>query len=336
MRRGITAIIMSGAIGVSMGVALGQDDIIAVSWSGDVYTIDSSTGSGSLLNGSRTFINLNASAKSPSGEIYTTSNNTLVRVDETTGAMTSVATMSISSIRGMDFAPDGTLYAYNDEGFGTPDVFYSIDANTGATTRLGTANDTGIQGFAIDSQGNAYAWDIFNGLATVNLANGATADLSGAGNTDIQAIAFDLNDELFGCREALYSISTVDGSFTTIGSGGHPDTRGFEFIGGAGGYRLNVGGQCPGTVTVSWSGANAGRQQGLVFGAQQGSTIIPSGVCQGTMLGIQGSVRLINNFGTGNGSGMVSGSAGTGACGGWLQLVEVPGCAVSNPDQIPN
>ncbi len=104
----------------------------------------------------------------------------------------------------------------------------------------------------------------------------------------------------------------------------------------AGGYRLSVRGRCPGSVTVEWSGANPGRNQGLVFGANQGSTTIPGGACQGTQLGLQGQVRLVNSFGTGpNGSGTVSGNAGTGACRGFLQLVEVPSCNVSNVGQIP-
>ncbi len=104
----------------------------------------------------------------------------------------------------------------------------------------------------------------------------------------------------------------------------------------AGGYRLSVSGLCPGRVTVEWSGANPSRTQGLVFGANQGSTTIPGGACQGTQLGVQGQLRLVNSFDTGpNGSGSVSGNAGTGACGGFLQLIEVPSCNVSNVGQIP-
>lgn len=103
----------------------------------------------------------------------------------------------------------------------------------------------------------------------------------------------------------------------------------------SGAYRLNVSGQCPGTVEVRWSGATPGVQQGLVFGANQGQTTIPGGACQGTVLGLQGQVRLVNTFGTGNGSGAVSGRVGTGACGGFLQLVEAGSCNTSNVARIP-
>lgn len=99
----------------------------------------------------------------------------------------------------------------------------------------------------------------------------------------------------------------------------------------AGGYRLSVSGDCPGRVVVSWSGATPNKQQGLVFGANQGNTTIPNGVCQGTPLGIQGQVRLVRTVGTGpNGEGSLSGNAGTASCGHFLQFVEAPSCNVSN------
>ncbi len=102
-----------------------------------------------------------------------------------------------------------------------------------------------------------------------------------------------------------------------------------------GGYRLDVTGQCPGTLTVSWSGATPARQQGLVFGASQGSTTIPGGPCQGTMLGLQQQVQLVAAFSTGQGSGSVRGEAGPAACGHYLQLVESGSCNTSNVRQIP-
>lgn len=336
MKRIKTVTSVFAAIGLTAAAAMAQDDVLAVSWTGDVYTIDSSSGSGSLLNGSRTFTGLNATAKDASGQIFTTSSTSLLKVDSNTGVVTLVGTMGINSVRGMDFAPDGTLYAYNDEGFGTPDVLYSIDPNTGASTFVGLASHTGVQGLAIDSAGNAYGWDIGQGLLSCNLATGATATVGNFGGTgDIQCIAFDANDDLYGCRNEFFSISTSDGSYSLIGSGGYTDVRGADFIGGEAGYRLRISGQCPGQLTVSWSGANPSRQQGLVFGAQQGSTTIPNGVCQGTVLGIQGQVRLVNTFGTGSGEGSVNGNAGTGACGGYLQLIEAPACATSNVGQIP-
>lgn len=107
-------------------------------------------------------------------------------------------------------------------------------------------------------------------------------------------------------------------------------------FGNGGGYFLSVTGPCPGTKTVAWSGATPNTQQAIVFAASAGSFIIPSGPCQGTPLGLSSQgIRIVNTIGTGsNGSGQVNGRAGTAACGGKLQLVEVPSCNTSNVGSI--
>jgi hypothetical protein len=107
-----------------------------------------------------------------------------------------------------------------------------------------------------------------------------------------------------------------------------------------GGFLLSVSGQCPGRVTVSWSGGNEnGAQQGLVFGNNLGNTNIPNNQpCAGTPLGISGNVHLVSPpgiFGNQGGSGSVSGNVGTAACGHYLQLVEGGSCMTTNVANIP-
>ncbi len=104
---------------------------------------------------------------------------------------------------------------------------------------------------------------------------------------------------------------------------------------GASGYTLRVGGTCPGTVSVSWSGAAPNVEQGIVFGNNIGSTTLPAGPCAGTVIGLQGGVRRVQTISTRDGSGTVNGIAGTAACGHFLQLVEQFTCNTSNVDQIP-
>lgn len=106
----------------------------------------------------------------------------------------------------------------------------------------------------------------------------------------------------------------------------------------AGGYRCSVTGECPGTLNVAWAGAQPNRQQAIVFAASRGSLVVPSGPCQGTQLGLSAQgIRIINTIGTGgNGTGNVNGRAGTGACGGFIQLVTISNpCEASNVGQIP-
>lgn len=105
----------------------------------------------------------------------------------------------------------------------------------------------------------------------------------------------------------------------------------------AGDLTLEVTGQCPGAITVRWNGAEPNRPLAIIYGQRQGATIIPSGPCGGTQLGIAGGVRLITVIGTrSNGQGSVSGQASEVDCGGYLQLlVKSSPCVPSNVVQIP-
>lgn len=133
--------------------------------------------------------------------------------------------------------------------------------------------------------------------------------------------------------------SDINGAYWT-GDGAALMANALEYVsGGAGGPRLNVSGTCPGTITVEWSGATPSRPMGLVFARNEGSYVIPGGACSGTELGLgTQNLQLIRQLNSGpNGSGQVSGAAGTAACGGFLQLVIADGspCATSNVRQIP-
>jgi hypothetical protein len=104
-----------------------------------------------------------------------------------------------------------------------------------------------------------------------------------------------------------------------------------------GGYTLSIDGTCPGAVMANWSGAGEG-QQALVIGDQEGSTTIPSGPCAGTVLGIEGRVRLVSPpglFNTRGGNGSITGNANSSACGRFLQLVKAGTCNTSNVVQVP-
>lgn len=104
---------------------------------------------------------------------------------------------------------------------------------------------------------------------------------------------------------------------------------------GGGGYTLSVSGACPGTVRISWSGAQPNGQQGLLYARSQGSFVIPQGQpCAGTTLGLSSNqLRLVTPpgfFSTGNGAGSIAGNASQGACGGFLQLIQGGSCTTSN------
>lgn len=138
-------------------------------------------------------------------------------------------------------------------------------------------------------------------------------------------------------------------------AGGRPHPTGFRMFSGgglagnvvgfdnvdisAGGpppYTCTITGVCPGQVTLAWSGAQPSRQQGILFASNTGNFTIQSGACAGTQLGLgTRNLRLYNTIGTGSGSGSVNAQAGPGSCGGFVQLIQVPGCETSNVAQVP-
>ncbi len=110
-----------------------------------------------------------------------------------------------------------------------------------------------------------------------------------------------------------------------------------EFRSGGGGYTCDITGQCPGNITVNWSGAQPSKTQGIVFASNTGSFRLNSGACAGTQLGLgTRNLQLVRTLGTGNGSGSIGRAINSGACGGFVQLVTVASpCETSSVGQIP-
>ncbi len=319
----------------------GADDLLATGTTGEIFTIDSRTGAGRLLDAARHFPALNSLGKDALGVMHSASGESLITIDEATGRTSLIASMPINDVRGLAFAPDGSLYAIEDGGVALPDVLYLVDPASGAAYLIGAASHARMQGMAIDRAGRAFAWDTEAGLLTLDLATGATADVNGEadGSRDVHSLAFAADGRLFGCRYSLFEIDPISGARSLIGSGGYADVRGIAFIGSASDRAISVTGRCPGLLTVEWRGAGPNRPAALLLGAVRGRWRIPFGLpCGGTLLGIEGRVRLLDPpgfFSTGTGSGSLSGVSGTSACGLALQLIEVGGCEVSNAAVIP-
>ncbi len=329
-------------MGVSTGLAAAAvDDILAVGTAGDVFTIDSATGRGALLDGARHFTGLNSLAKDDRGVMYSASGDSLILIDEFTGSTTRLATLGVDDVRGLAFAPHGSLYAIDDGGIAMPDRLYSIDPATGAAALIGATSHARLQGFAIDHAGRAFAWDTEQGLLTVDLLSGESTDVNGLadGTRDINSLAFSASGELYGCRYLFFRINAVTGERSLIGSGGYADVRGMAFIGAANGRVLRVSGRCPGALTAQWSGAEPNRPMALILGARRGDFVIPpEAPCAGTLLGVTGQVQLVDPpgvFNSGTGIGTITGVAGTSVCGRFLQFIEGRSCAASNVAPLP-
>lgn len=110
-------------------------------------------------------------------------------------------------------------------------------------------------------------------------------------------------------------------------------------VGLADGLRLTSVATCPngGPIEVSWSGATGGGNAALLYARDTGSFAIPTGFpCSGTVLGLGSSqiqVAFRGNSGP-NGSRTLNANTGPNACGGYLQLLDLPTCGTSNTARI--
>ena len=134
--------------------------------------------------------------------------------------------------------------------------------------------------------------------------------------------------------DPAYSVTTGGIIFgTTSQSQG---CTGLLNVGETPGLHLELGGVCPGSVSLSWNNAAPNTTLGILFARNTGNFIINSGPCTGTQLGLgTNQLQLYGTIGSGNGSGSVNAQAGSGACGGYVQLINLPSCDTSDVAQVP-
>ncbi|MFW5652993.1 MAG: hypothetical protein ACOC0P_03020, partial [Planctomycetota bacterium] len=201
------AVAIVGTLGAG-AMDLHAEEIIAVG-SGNTYSIDPATGSGSLIGPLGTFSGLNAMAKDSSGTLWAMSSDDLVIVDPDTGQAFFVVEVKnrVNSVRGMAWHR-GELYLIQDGGSTSdPDELWIVDVATGDSTLIGEMNFRNLQGAASDGE-TFYAWSIFDGLVTVDTSTGICTDVDSAvfADNDIQTIAFDSSGQLYGARNSLCTI----------------------------------------------------------------------------------------------------------------------------------
>ncbi len=154
-----------------------------------------------------------------------------------------------------------------------------------------------------------------------------------AGDSD--AVPPGIETDLDGARRFIDDPSTPD---TGRGSPPIVDIGAYEFQASGGAFRVIVVGDCPGRIVLQWANASAHRQMGVVYARSTGAVLVPGGACVGTRLGLGlNGLQLVATLSTGGGNGQVASTVGTGACGGYIQLVVADGrpCATSNVVRLP-
>jgi len=229
---------------------------------------------------------------------------------------------------GNAFSSSATVYSLNSDLSGTPTAMFNVSGNQ-------------LVGITYDSaSGNLW---ISDGTTIFEYTTGGALVSSFAHNSDRGCLAYEAaTDTLWYVPNGINDILQFSKSGTLLQTVNVPglasNNWGAEFaFGGTPTFTLSTSGSCPGQVTVTWQNAMPNTNLALVFAKNTGSFAIPTGPCQGTILGLgtQG-IRLVNTFPSGpNGSGSRSANAGTSSCRAYLQMVEVPGCNLTNVAQIP-
>ena len=241
MKQNLVAALAS-AILLTAPVA-GHGALVGIGFGGSVYSIDETTGTGSLL-GSSGFGTTNSMARNSAGTLYSATSASLITINPGTGAGTLAPALSGFgaeglSIRGLAFSSADVLYAINNGGspgdVATNDLLYTINASTGVMTLIGTMAFAGVQALAFSSGSTLYGFDLRGGgLITIDPLTAAATDVNlaiGADN-DIQTIAFSPGGTLYGGRDNLFTINLTTGASTLVGGGSggtFADVRGMEF-----------------------------------------------------------------------------------------------------------
>jgi hypothetical protein len=131
------------------------------------------------------------------------------------------------TLRGKGFtvhpAQDGEIYALT---YQNNSSFITLNPNDGAGTLVGLTGATRIYGLAIrPSNGQIYTSQVTtNGtpLLRIDSESGSAYGLTNLSLTNIRAIAFDINDDLYGATYGgdLYRIDLTNGNLTLIGPTG--------------------------------------------------------------------------------------------------------------------
>jgi len=162
--------------------------------------------------------------------------SSLITINPTSGVGALVASLTLEppdDVRAIAFSPGGTLYAsigqcYTD----LDDELHIINPASGVTTYVGTMVEA-VQALDFsDATGVLYGWDLTNGLITIDPATGAVSDVNPAVVGEfIQSLVVRPDGSMLGASTtALYSIDSVTGNQTLIGSNGMTSVRGIELI----------------------------------------------------------------------------------------------------------
>ncbi|MBD2094053.1 matrixin family metalloprotease [Trichocoleus sp. FACHB-591] len=207
--------------------------LFGVNLNGNLLKIDPLTGNYNVV-GDSGFPGLKLLAESPSGFLYSKTQvavnsnleTSLIELDPLTGKGRKVTNISINShLTGLAFSSSGQLFAtYNTGQYSTGDDYLiEITPSTGAVRTIGNTHLGIVRNIAFSPDGILYAWDMQNGLATIDTNTGSSS-FQGIKNTALVSMTFSNNGNILGQVDTMntsdfYNVDIVTKSMNLIGSG---------------------------------------------------------------------------------------------------------------------
>lgn len=202
----------AAALALSAGIAQAGPLLYLSTTGNQLGTVDSTTGTVSLIGSTGTF--LTDIAFDSSGQLWGISFGELYKVNKDTGASTLVG--SLGSVSGtanaLVFGADGTLYMAGN-------TLYTVNTATGAATSIGaigyqSAGDLAFVGGNLYMAALGTSDDI---LVEINTSTGAGSLVGSIGTPSVFGLATPDNVNLFGVAGTnLLSINTTTGAGTVV------------------------------------------------------------------------------------------------------------------------
>jgi DNA-binding beta-propeller fold protein YncE len=187
-------------------------------------------------------------ARSPAGALYSMCGvgmgepgpQRLATIDADTGKVNTFGTLVEGlMVMGLEFAPDGTLYAVGDANGASPtfNTLYTVDVKTGAFTPVGS---TGVAApgyfhdFAFDARGTMYG-TTSQALYTIDPKTATASkvvDFVGGGGFGVMGLSFNpAGDRLYATEfkpgnSAFYVVNLTNGFLTPLAATGYPFAHG--------------------------------------------------------------------------------------------------------------
>ena len=210
-----------------------SQDMVAASWGGPIYSLNSYTGVTAQI--STGLFGQNALARDGQGRLWSTQRSAsapfvydLTRTDPRVPS-TTVQFANTADIRGLTGVGGTLMAAIVNAAVGTADSLALVDVATGQVTTIGATGLSGLQSI-VAKNGVLYGFDLTAGLVALNPATGLATDVNGAiggTGTNIQWLAFRADGTLVGGGATLFTIDLNTGATAAFGPT-LPDLRGAE------------------------------------------------------------------------------------------------------------